>query len=168
MPQRTGVFYPAQPRKLTKLASACFWNKEDSQKQSAPHVQRFAFREFSHDPELSFDGFQNRLGTNVFGSESSADAVRDLLELQRIWSYESGWYWPSPLLDPEFFRHRSQRLKWPAQKLAEYDRNLDRLKEIAARYHDATKPGEHEMGRLAEMIVRRWGKTAPLGESLSK
>jgi hypothetical protein len=122
-------------------------------------VQRFAFREFSQEPALKFDEFQRRLGRHF--SNSSPEAANDLLEFQRIWFHESDWYWPSPLLDPEFFRHRARRLKWPQEKLVEYERNLTRLKTMSARYVDSTSAAEREMARLAALVVERWGSSTP-------
>jgi len=123
-------------------------------------VQRFAFREFSQDPDLDFAQFQRDLGTYIF-SEASAEATADLLELQRIFTFESDWYWPSPLLDPEFFMTRAKRLNWDSRKRAEYRQNLDILKRIAGKYHSSRNSAEREMSRLAEQVVDRWGKREP-------
>ena len=128
-----------------------------------PRVQRFACREFSRDPELDFGAFQQALGEHVFGSKATAQNVADLLELQRIWTYESDWCWSSPLLDPEFFRRRARLQKWPAQKLADYDRHLSQLKDIVARYTNSRQPAEQDMARLAGTIVQRWGNERPTG-----
>ena len=124
-------------------------------------TQRFAFREFSHDPGLNFAQFQQRLGNSIFGAAASPQVTADLLELQRIFAFESDWYWPSPLLDPEFFFARSERLGWDARKRAEYRQNLDQLKTIARNHHSATNSSEREMGRLAEEVVTRWGGRTP-------
>src|SRR3954469_16135268 len=66
-------------------------------------VQRFAYRTFSRDPELGFAGFKRQLGEHFFAPNASPSTTADLLALQRIWSHDSDWYWPSPLLDPDFF-----------------------------------------------------------------
>ena len=118
-------------------------------------IQRAAVREFSADPDLPFDQFATRLGQQFFGDKSTPQLVSDLLALQRIWTYESDWYWSSPLLDPAFFKVRAQRLKWSASKLAEFDANLDRLKEIASRLP------ETEMTRPAREVINRWGNNRP-------
>jgi hypothetical protein len=119
-------------------------------------VQRFAYRTFSNEPELEYAKFERRVAKQFIGSAQELAAARDLLELQRLWSLDSDWYWASPLLDPEFFRAHAVRLKWPREKLAEYDKNLETLREIAERYSDAPKPSSREMARLAEMVVARW------------
>lgn len=126
-----------------------------------PRVQRFAMLEFSQNPDLDFSIFQQRLGEHVFGAKPNPEAIRDLLELQRIWTFESDWYWASPLLNPEFFRKRSTRLNWPKEKLDLYDRHLVRLREIAERYAGSDNAGEREMGRMSETIVKRWGAEMP-------
>ncbi|HSU56385.1 MAG TPA: hypothetical protein VLT36_20160, partial [Candidatus Dormibacteraeota bacterium] len=124
-------------------------------------VQRFAFREYSHDPTLDTDQFRRRLGKYIFGEAASADATADLLELQRIFTFESSWYWPSPLLDPDFFLARAKRLNWDSQKRAEYCRNLGTLKNIASKYRSSMNSQELEMARLASEVVARWGEREP-------
>lgn len=119
-------------------------------------VQRFAYRAFSQNPELAYEEFQQKLGKHFFGPNASRTQVADLLEVQRIWSYESDWYWASPLLDPDFFVARAEHLKWSADKLAEYEWDLTSLREIAARCTDATNPNSREMARLAGTAVERW------------
>jgi hypothetical protein len=125
-------------------------------------VQRLAFREFSKEPSLAKEEFERRLGIEVFGGEKT-DSVKDLLELQRIWNFERDWYWASPLLEPEFFEQRARRLKWPMEKLREYDRNLETLKGIAKRYEGATNSAEKELSRLAGLVVERWQDRKPSG-----
>ena len=124
-------------------------------------VQRFAFREFSRDPALDSAQFQRDLGKHIFGDAASARATADLLELQRIFTFESDWYWPSPLLEPEFFLARAKRLNWDLAKRTEYRQNLDRLKTIARKYESSTNSEEREMSRLAQEVVARWGEQAP-------
>ena len=119
-------------------------------------VQRFAYRSFSQDPNLDFAKFKKQLGEHFFGSDAPRAAAADLLELQRIWSFESDWYWASPLLDPEFFTAHARRFKWPTDKLKQYDRNLDTLRQVAARQKNASNPTAREMARLATRIVDRW------------
>ncbi len=127
-------------------------------------VQRFAYRTFSHDPELDFADFERQFGDHFFGTSTTSIATADLLTLQRIWSRDSGWYWASPLLDPEFFAAHARRLNWSADKLAAYEKDLTSLREITIRYAKATNPNAREMARLAKTIVERWDlkQTTPL------
>ncbi len=124
-------------------------------------VQRFAVREFSQNPDLDLGEFERRLGKHIFGASAATEAAKDLLELQRIWNFERDWYWASPLLDPEFFAQRARRLKWPKEKLSEYDRNLEQLKTFAEKYKNSENAAEKEMARLSQIIVERWGKNTP-------
>jgi len=124
-------------------------------------TQRFAFREFSRDPALDLAQFQRDLGKYIFGDAASSGATADLLELQRIFTFESDWYWPSPLLDPEFFLARAKRLNWDLRKRAEYRQNFDTLKTLARKYHSSTNSQEREMSHLSEEVVTRWGDRSP-------
>ncbi len=124
-------------------------------------IQRFAFCEFSRAPALEFAQFQRDLGKYIFGGAASSGATADLLELQRIFAFESDWYWPSPLVDPEFFLARAKRLNWDSQRRATYRQNLDGLKAIARKYHSSTNSQERGMSRLAEEVVTRWGDRSP-------
>ncbi len=131
--------------------------------QLLPRVQRFAVREFSREPKLTWAAFQKRLSDSFFPNEKDAAKIAaDLLELQRIWNFEADWYWSSPLLDPKFFRQRAKRLHWPAEKLGVYQRHLDRLREMAIRYGESSSPEGKEMARLAQEIVKAWGDDSPL------
>jgi hypothetical protein len=130
--------------------------------QLLPRVQRFAVREFSREPGLPLALFEERLAKSFFPENTaSAQAAADLLELQRIWNFESDWYWSSPLLDPGFFKQRAKRLNWPAEKLRVYQNHLDRLREIAVRYQSASDKASMEMGRLAEGVIEAWGDDRP-------
>ena len=126
-----------------------------------PRVQRFAVREFSQDPALPFPEFEQRLAGHIFGRREAGAQVRDLLELQRIWNFESDWYCPSPLLDPVFFQTLASSLRWTPEKLAQYDRNLQQLREIAERNQSSENAAAKEMGGLAGEVANRWGKTSP-------
>jgi hypothetical protein len=123
-------------------------------------AQRLAFREFSKEPDLPFEVFKRRLGMELLGSEK-ADSLDDLLELQRVWNFERDWYSASPLLEPDLLERRARRLKWPAEKLRDYDRDLETLKGIAKRYEGATNSAEKELSRLASLIVERWKDRKP-------
>lgn len=127
-----------------------------------PAVQRAAVREFSRDPDLSFEVFTQRLADGFFQDPKASAKAEDLLALQRIWNFEADWYWSSPLLDPEFFRQRASRLKWPAAKLSAYDGHLTRLKEIVTRCASSSHPTEAKMGLLADTVVKRWNGRRPV------
>jgi hypothetical protein len=122
-------------------------------------VQRFAVGVYSKNPDLDAATFERRLGEHMFGA--SSPAAKDLLEMQRIWTFESDWYYATPLLDPEFFEQRARRLKWPKEKLADYTRNLETLKRIVEAYASSQIGAEKEMANLARRVVERWGGRTP-------
>ncbi|RYD36685.1 MAG: hypothetical protein EOP86_05350 [Verrucomicrobiaceae bacterium] len=122
-------------------------------------VQRLAVRAFSRQPDLSMEQFGQQVAKAFFPETSPASlpqAVADLLELQRIWTFEAEWYWSSPLLDPDFFKSRARRLAWPADKLAAYQRNLDTLRQIVGRWQASPGGTERGMFQLADSVVQRW------------
>ena len=130
--------------------------------QLLPRVQRLAVREFSRDPNLPFATFEQRMKDTFFPDDATLQGVEDLLALQRIWTFESDWYWSSPLLDPAFFRQRAKHLNWPAEKLAVYQRHFERLVEIANYHGSSPVQAEREMARCAQEIITSWGKDRPI------
>jgi hypothetical protein len=131
-------------------------------------VQRFAFRTFSHKPELKFAAFERRVQEHFFGLNEPASAVHDLLELQRIWAYDSDWHSATPLLDPDLFTEHAARLKWSSEKLADYQRNLSVLRDIADRYSNSMDSTAREMRRLSKMVVDRWDAQHTSPSQISK
>jgi hypothetical protein len=129
-------------------------------------VQRFAYRTFSQNPDTKFAEFEQQLGEHFFGPNASDAKVADLLDLQRIWTIDSDWYWASPLLQPDFFSAHASRLHWPLEKIAMYDQNLIALRTIADRYGNATKATAREMHRLASTIVARWDARSAIPSSI--
>ncbi|HEX4412186.1 MAG TPA: hypothetical protein VH107_01070 [Lacipirellulaceae bacterium] len=122
-------------------------------------VQRFAYRCFSQEPDMTDADFKRSVAQHFFASENEAHAAElatDLLELQRIWFSGSDWYWPSPLLDPAFFQAHSRKLNWPPDKLAEYGQNLIALRSIAAKHTMSADSTAREMSRLATIVLNRW------------
>jgi hypothetical protein len=131
-------------------------------------VQRFAYRTFSHDPNLDYAEFQQQLAENFFGKNAPPTAAADILELQRIWSFDSDWYWPTPLLDPEFLAAHAEHLKWSKEKLKQYDDNLASLRQIATRYANATDPTSREIHDLAATIAARWKATGHVPSNVAR
>lgn len=124
-------------------------------------IQRLAVREFGRNPDLAWSAFEAQIGPDFFGQSNRPQAVLDLLEFQRIWTHESDWCWSSPLLNPGFFQRRAAAQQWPEEKRAGYRRNLDRLREIAQRYSDASEPVGRELSQRARLVVERWGDRVP-------
>jgi hypothetical protein len=118
-------------------------------------IPRAAFREFSQNPDLTFPEFERRLAKDVF-KDADSPAVKDLLELQRIFTFQSDWYWPTPLWEPELYERRKGQLN-----AADYQKNFARLKEIAREYNAAASAAEKEMAKIAADVIARWGEKSP-------
>ena len=59
-------------------------------------VNRIAYREFTHDPELSYDEFKKRLAGEYFGNSVPARAIEDLLRCRRRFSLTAPGFRPRP------------------------------------------------------------------------
>ena len=121
-------------------------------------VLRFAFREFSENPDLPDEEFRRRAGQYLFGVETNPDRVRDLFFLQDCINLNRDWVASSPVVSPEVFKLKSTREKWSEERKQDHKQRLARLREISARYANATKNNEQEMHRVASFIVGRWEK----------
>ncbi len=119
-------------------------------------VLRFAFREYSNTPDMADDLFRRRAGEYFFGADAPGRNVDDLFFLQECINLDRDWVASSPVVSPEVFRLKSGREKWSEERKEGYQRRIDRLREISARYEDATKNTESEMHRIASFIVARW------------
>jgi hypothetical protein len=116
---------------------------------------------FSHEPELDLAEFERRLGQHIFGADSAAEKSAICSNSTAFGTTRATGTGNRLCSTRNSSASRMQRLKWPPEKLAQYDQHLDRLKEIASRYSAATNDGEREMARLAQMVVKRWGKETP-------
>ena len=119
-------------------------------------VLRFAYREFSANPNLSDEEFRRRLGGQFFGDPAATGSIGDLLFLQQCINLDRTWVTPSPLVDPEWYKLKSNREKWPPERKQEYVQHLARLREVSERYANATNPTQQELHRIASFIVKRW------------
>jgi hypothetical protein len=119
-------------------------------------VQRIAYREFSRNPDLSFESFKEVLGREVFGPTATPQAVNDLLELQAVFATQRTWCQPSPLVCPDRVRAMSLRGALSPQTRADYRATLDRLRAIEQRHRDPTSPGEKELQQIARWVLDQW------------
>ncbi|MGI8604825.1 MAG: hypothetical protein ACR2OZ_17790 [Verrucomicrobiales bacterium] len=119
-------------------------------------VNRRAYREFSHNPDLPDAAFRKVLGREFFGDAATPQATDDVLFLQECWNLETNWFTPGVLVDRDRLKERSIREKWGSERLAGYAKRVDRLREIISRYADGTKPAAREMRRIATLMVVRW------------
>lgn len=121
-------------------------------------VNRVAYREFSRNPELSLEAFREVLGRDLFGADSTPQAVEDALELQAAFNSERTWCQSSPLTSPERVRAMQARGDLTAKKRAEYRAALDRLRAIEARHPDPSSVGQKELRRIARWAIDCWGE----------
>lgn len=119
-------------------------------------VNRIAYREFTRDPESSFDQFKRRLGREVFGDESAGRAVDDLLALQGIFALERTWTQASPVADPRRVSAMKERGKLTPDRRAGYRAALEQVRGIGRRHAGATGGGARELHRIADWILAQW------------
>ena len=119
-------------------------------------VNRIAYREFSHNPDLPFEQYKDILGREVFGEATTPQAVDDLLTLQGVFATERTWCQPSPLTCPQRVRAMRDRGDLTPEKRAGYRNMLAQIREIDRRYQKPKSKGEREMHRIAQWVVDRW------------
>ena len=126
-------------------------------------VNRVAYREFSREPGLPFGEFKRRLGKEIFGDASSAQAIEDLLEIQRCFFHGRTWWQASPITSPARVRAMKERAELKPGKVADFRAALDRIREIASRHRSASNPGARELHRIASWVGGQWtGRNAEL------
>jgi hypothetical protein len=121
-------------------------------------VQRIAYREFSRNPDLSFEAYKEILGRDLFGAASTPRTVEDVLELQSALNFWRTWCQPSPLTSPERVRAMKDRGELTAKRRAEYRAALDRIRAIEDRPREPKSVGERELHRIARWMLDRWGE----------
>ena len=132
-------------------------------------VQRFAYREFTKNPNLEMAEFRKAIGREFFrrAQRSAAEMeglIDDLVFLQSCVNYQRVWTWASPLVDPEQYERKARDKKWQEANRAEYVRRLERLRRIAALGEGETGVENgtvSEMVRLAAFIVKGWEGKMP-------
>jgi hypothetical protein len=119
-------------------------------------VNRIAYREFSHNPNMPFDRYKVVLGREVFGEAFSSQLVDDLLTLQAVFATERTWCQPSPLVSPERVRAMKDRGEFSPKRQNEYREALDRLRTVEGRHREPRSKGEKELNRIARWVLERW------------
>jgi hypothetical protein len=127
-------------------------------------LQRFAYREFSRDPNLSETDFRKMAGTKFFGKPDATQKIDDLFFLQEITNWDRRWSSSSPAIQPELFKARSVNERWPAERIAAYQRMRDRAGEIAERYRVSEGAAEKQMRKIARFIVEAWQQSNDRGK----
>ncbi|WZO97468.1 hypothetical protein EP7_004502 [Isosphaeraceae bacterium EP7] len=119
-------------------------------------VNRIAYREFSRDPDLQLERFEEILGREVLGASTTSQASADLLEIQAVFFNERTWCQPSPLTSPDRLRAmKAQGTLTPSSK-AVYRKALDRLDVIGRRTGAAESGGGRELHRIVRWVLDRW------------
>lgn len=119
-------------------------------------VNRIAYREFTRNPDLTFDQFKERLRRDVFGDASTTQGVEDLLDLQAIFAMERTWCQPSPVVCPERVRAMKAQGALTPKKRDEYRAALTKLQAMEERHREATSEGERQLLRIAQWVLAQW------------
>ena len=119
-------------------------------------VNRIAYREFSDNPDLSFERFKEKLGQEVFGNAATSQLVDDLLELQAVFAMERSWCQPSPVVCPERVRAMKVQGTLTSEKRDEYRATLTKLRAIVERHREAKSEGERQLLQIARWVLAQW------------
>lgn len=121
-------------------------------------VNRFAYREYTHNPTLADGAFRTALGKSFFGKDASEQSIDDLLFTQDCWFHGADWFAPTLLVRPAELKARAAREKWPVEKMESYTTRVARLRAIATRYEKSENANERELARVAKYITAQWDK----------
>ena len=119
-------------------------------------VNRIAYREFSDNPDLSFERFKEKLEQEVFGDAATSQLVDDLLELQAMFATERSWCQPSPVVCPERVRAMKVQGMLTSDKRDEYRATLTKLRAIDERHQEAKSEGERQLLQIARWVLTQW------------
>jgi hypothetical protein len=119
-------------------------------------VNRIAYREFTHNPDLTFDQFKQRLGREIFGDAATAQGVEDLLDLQAIFALERTWCQPSPVVCPERVRAMKAEGVLTPKKRDEYRAALIKLKVMEVWHREAKSEGERQLLLITRWVLGQW------------
>lgn len=121
-------------------------------------VQRVAYREFSHDPDLPFEAYREKLGQEVFGPRSTPVTVDDLLTLQALLAADRTWCQPASVASPERVRAMAASGALTPRKRAEVRSAIETLRAIEERHRRSTFEAEQALARIAGWMLGRWGE----------
>jgi hypothetical protein len=119
-------------------------------------VNRIAYREFTHNPDLTFDQFKQQLGREIFGDAATAQGVEDLLDLQAIFALERTWCQPSPVVCPERVRAMKAEGVLTPKKRDEYRAALIKLKVMEVWHREAKSEGERQLLLITRWVLGQW------------
>jgi hypothetical protein len=141
-----------------QIPSGFGWLKEGvcPYRELPMRVSRFAYREFSRQPELSMEAFRGALGKHLYGSDATPQAIEDALALTSAFNLDRTWSLPPALTSPGLLRARREQGKVSGERLAVYRDRLSQVSQIAVHYRTSRQPAMREMVRIAQWIVDRW------------
>jgi hypothetical protein len=119
-------------------------------------VNRIAYREFSRNPDLPFDRFQEILGRELLGESSSSQAADDVLQLQAAFNFDRTWSQPSPLTSSDRLRAMAAAGALTPQRRAAYRAEREKLEAIESRHREPESEGERELLRIARWALKQW------------
>ena len=119
-------------------------------------VNRIAYREYTRHPDLKDEQFREALGREIFGTNSSTQKIRDLLDLQESWFAEADWFTPGIYVAPQRLKDRATREKWSLDRLKPYRQRVELLRAMAQRYSRSSHAAEREIRRIADLLVKKW------------
>lgn len=132
-------------------------------------VLRIAFREFSQNPDISAETFRGVLKSEIFQESTPASAVDDLLEWQKAYVTNRGFFTPGPLMKPELLGWQLELGRVTPAELQNYRQMLEGLKRIRRKYHAPIQdPNVKAMLEGIDWVLAHWaGKEQLLETSYS-
>ncbi len=130
---------------------------------------RIAFREFSQNPDISAETFRGVLKSEIFQESTLASAVDDLLEWQKAYVTNRGFFTPGPLMKPELLGWQLELGRVTPAELQNYRQMLEGLKRIRRKYHAPIQdPNVKAMLEGIDWVLAHWaGKEQLLETSYS-
>ncbi len=118
-------------------------------------VNRIAYRENCKNPDMTMEEIKKVIGTELFGLDSTAERIEDLLIVHGALFRERDWFQPSPLAEPLRALEWKQNGKLTSEKIAEYRKVLAAVNGVAQRTRGG--PGAvGELGMIATWICDQW------------
>lgn len=121
-------------------------------------LNRFAFREYTRNPDLPEPNFRAVLRRELFRHPVPDQAVEDALTLQRLLNEERTWSQAAPIASPERVRALRQAGQWTPERQARLRQNLEALRTIEARWRG--RRGYGKLLRPVRRLLDQWPEAA--------
>ncbi len=129
---------------------------ENPYRELPVRATRLAYQELAANPDLTDTELRARLGRGMFGADWRPEQVEDLFELFRIFNTDRDWSVPGALTTPGLVQHRLEHGRLDATKRAALREQLDRVRNMAARYRGASAEGAQQLQRIAQWLADQW------------